>query len=95
MKSFYNYLLRGLTMHQLAAVILTVTFLISGTGTVVFAQTPATAAPTRQIDGTVLDRQGLPINGAKVTVTEKPGSLQKSAQSTTGKFKVDGLNSAS
>jgi len=53
------------------------------------AQTPAAA--TRQIDGTVLDRQGLPINGATVTVTQKQGSLQKSAQSSTGKFKVDGL----
>jgi len=93
MKSFYTYLLRGLTMHQFAAVILTATFLISGPGIVVFAQTPTTAASTRQIDGTVLDRQGLPINGAKVTVTEKPGTLQRSAQSTTGKFKVEGLNS--
>src|SRR5712675_1671417 len=56
------------------------------------AQTPVAA--TRQIDGTVLDRQGLPINGATVTVTQKQGSLQKSAQSSTGKFKVDGLAAA-
>jgi outer membrane receptor protein involved in Fe transport len=57
------------------------------------AQTPA--ATTREIDGTVLDRQGLPINGATVTVTQKQGTLQKSAQSSTGKFKVDGLAAAS
>jgi outer membrane receptor protein involved in Fe transport len=56
------------------------------------AQTPA-AAP-RQIDGTVLDRQGLPINGATVTVTQMQGNLQKLAQSSTGKFKVDGLAAA-
>ena len=53
------------------------------------AQAPVAA--TRQIDGTVLDRQGLPISGATVTVTQKQGGLQKSAQSSTGKFKVDGL----
>ena len=53
------------------------------------AQTPVTS--TRQIDGTVLDRQGLPVNGATVTVVEKQGSVQKSTHSDTGKFKVEGL----
>jgi len=65
----------------------------SGGSFILAAQTPAAA--TRQIDGTVLDRQGLPINDASVTVTQKQGTLQKSTQSSTGKFKVDGLAAAS
>ena len=78
----------------LKSALLTLTLcVVVGGVTILAAQTPATEA--RQIDGTVLDRQGLPVSGASVTVTQKQGSLQKSAQTATGKFKVEGLAAAS
>jgi outer membrane receptor protein involved in Fe transport len=74
--------------------LLTLAFcVVAGESFTLTAQTPA--AETRQIDGTVLDRQGLPVNGASITVTQKQGSLQKSAQTSTGRFKIEGLAAAS
>ena len=75
-----------------SAILVVASWLCSSGVSPVAAQTPA--ATPRTIDGNVLDRQGLPVNGAKVTVTQKPGTLQKSAESSTGKFKVDGLTPA-
>src|ERR1700733_15127842 len=80
----------NLAKRRIVTALLAFAFCLGAGGVFMLAaQTPV--ATTRQIDGTVLDRQGLPVNGATVTVTQKPGTLQKSAQSATGKFKVDGL----
>jgi len=79
--------------HRMASAMMLLLF-VPGVGNlfVLAAQTPA--ASSRQVDGTVLDRQGLPVSGATVTVNQKQSSVQKSAQSSSGKFKVDGLSPA-
>jgi len=87
-----GFVMKSYEWLKSALLTLTLCVVVAG-GTILAAQTPATE--TRQIDGTVLDRQGLPVSGASVTVTQKQGSLQKSAHTATGKFKVEGLAAAS
>src|SRR5215831_20966642 len=50
----------------------------------------AQAANNRAVDGKVMDPQGLPITGARITVREKQGNTRKTAVST-DKFRVEGL----
>ena len=51
------------------------------------AQTPA----DRRIDVTVLDSQGLPIVGARVTAMLPAGNLSRIATSSTERFSIDAL----
>src|SRR5688572_10289726 len=44
-----------------------------------------------QIEGMVFDTQGLPISGARITVTQQQGSVRRTAVSTADRFRVDGL----
>jgi iron complex outermembrane receptor protein len=64
----------------------------------VFVNVVASAAPQarddRQIDGLVVDSQNLPIAGARITLTDKQGSVRKSAVTTTDRFHLDGLAAA-
>lgn len=76
------------TKRRVSIAVLAFTVWLCAGAAFVEAQTPPTA---RQVDGTVMDPQGLPISGATVTVTQKQGTLQKSTQTSAGKFKVDGL----
>jgi iron complex outermembrane receptor protein len=45
----------------------------------------------RQLEGGVFDTQGLPISGARITITEQQGSIRRTAISTGDRFRVDGL----
>jgi len=62
---------------------------------IVLRSAAALAAPqagnTRQVEGTVLDAQGLPVSGARITVTERQGNARKTAVSTAERFRIDGL----
>src|SRR5438309_6417799 len=42
----------------------------------------------------VVDRQGLPVPGARITLTQRQGSLRKSILSSTEEFQFDGLVAA-
>lgn len=77
----------GFTKRRAIPALLVFILCVCGSS-ILSAQTPA---PARQIDGTVMDSQGLPVNGATVTVTQKQGTLHKTTQSTAGKYTVDGL----
>ncbi|MBI2149891.1 MAG: TonB-dependent receptor [Acidobacteria bacterium] len=48
----------------------------------------------RQVEGKVVDSQGLAISGARITVTEQQGGFRKTAVSTADQFRVDGLPAA-
>ena len=48
----------------------------------------------RQVEGMVFDSQGLPISGARVTLTERQGSIRKGTVTTTERFRLDGLSAA-
>jgi iron complex outermembrane recepter protein len=64
---------------------LIVWFLVAGLG-------QAQERTNRQIDGTVTDSQGLPIVGARITVTERRANLRHaSTVSTTDRFRIEGL----
>ncbi len=52
------------------------------------AQTPAA---DRRIDVTVLDEQGLPVLGARVTATLRAGNLSRTASSSNERFSMAGL----
>jgi len=45
----------------------------------------------RRIEATVLDEQGLPILGAQITATQRPGNLSRTATSATERFTLEGL----
>ena len=53
------------------------------------AQAPG--ANTGRIEATVLDAQGLPILGARVTALQPAGNLSRTAHSATDRFTLDGL----
>src|SRR5688572_841175 len=48
----------------------------------------------RQVDVTVIDPQGLAIEGARVTVTEQQGTLRKTAVSNTDGARIESLGAA-
>jgi outer membrane receptor protein involved in Fe transport len=51
----------------------------------------ARQANDRALEGGVFDTQGLPINGARITVTEQQGALRRTAVSSGDRFRVEGL----
>jgi outer membrane receptor protein involved in Fe transport len=51
----------------------------------------AAAQGDRALSGTVLDPQGFPVIGARVTITQEQGNVSRSATSTAEGFRVDGL----
>ena len=52
------------------------------------------AAGERQVQVTVVDKQGLAIEGARITVTENPGSLRKIGVTGTDGTRIEGLPAA-
>ena len=56
-----------------------------------FASSSDLRAQTRQVEGTVLDSQGLPISGARITLTGRQGSARRNAVSTADRFRIEGL----
>ena len=52
------------------------------------------AAGERQVQVTVVDKQGLAIEGARITVTENPGSLRKIGVSGSDGARIEGLPAA-
>src|SRR5688572_13008965 len=70
------------------SVLLAMTLWLAALASPAAAQAPA---DPRRIDATVLDAQGLPILGARVTVTLPASNLSRIATSSTERFTIDGL----
>src|SRR6185436_3316015 len=49
------------------------------------------SAGGRQVDITVRDAQGLAVEGARITVTEKTSGARKTATTSSDKTRIDGL----
>ena len=55
------------------------------------ASAQAQGGNNRAIEGMVLDPQGLPVTGARITLTARQGSTQRTIVNTTDRFRLDGL----
>src|SRR5437773_10104307 len=55
------------------------------------APAQAQGANNRTVEGKVLDPQGLPVTGARITLMERQGSTRKTIVSTADRFLLDGL----
>ncbi len=51
-------------------------------------------AADRRVEGMILDQQGLPITGARITLTGRQTSVRRSTASSTDRFRIDGLTAA-
>src|SRR5688572_23850499 len=60
-------------------------------GILAFTSILGAQATDRALDGMVLDQQGLPIVGARITVTPQEGSAARSVTSGSDRFRLDGL----
>jgi iron complex outermembrane receptor protein len=54
----------------------------------------AQGSASRAVEGRILDPQGLPITGARITLTERQGGDRKTVVSSAERFRVDGLDAA-
>src|SRR6266496_2031126 len=76
--------------HILTCLLATAVALATGGTPIYAAQAPA-SGPDRHVEGMVVDPQGLPVAGARLTLVQRPGGLRKSVLSTASKFSFDGL----
>jgi outer membrane receptor protein involved in Fe transport len=65
-------------------------FFTVGAAQAAAAQQPSTSAGDRRIEGTVVDEQGLPVVGARLTLTQA-GILRRSALSAADRFRLENL----
>src|SRR5688572_12599892 len=49
------------------------------------------AQADRMVSGSVLDQQGLPVIGAMITITQRQGNVNRSAESSAMGFQIDAL----